>query len=1186
MNRRPTGSDFDGWTHDDTSETLLSSFIVALEGVSRIFPHSFAYILPVSHCKAHQLMVIEARKVPFKSSVVVLTTESCFFSRFLGSIQHPTRSRQLQDVRKYRTSTNASATAAMSGGTTTTTKRLTTTSVRTSSHEEDDLESLDIGVESEVEEPSAFSDDLFLKSMSVGMQTMLVRINRTAPQGFFASRDRNLAVKENQDRHAVPRGPIPLPKSSRDIEVEKIKAASKQKQVALEIDPEYQKVVPEAYVNQLMPLTGQYTASEPGIVETEALMREHGPLFPAQLDLETQAANLEICRSMSSKDNVTSLGRGSEMGPARSLMRQWYHPLVNALRSKISHELTRTKTTQLMSAISSLRPDFLAAITLHAAIGHTLSHSEGAQFSQLATAIAETVQAQINYDLLKQHNPKFLESRYGPKAVYSQQTIQKLSKRMLQTPDAPEMSDAALRSKTTVASQALNANKPQNSSDGFSSMDLQDSGTSITSSDMTMHDLDTVMKRLEATDAASDTHLSAAARNSGSFSRHNGSSLKNGGKKYLTPQELGAPHAKLWSKQLKQEVGKFLLSTLAEVATFTHVTENGVTHEKQAFEVETPKSTASDVMTIRTIRLADAILENISYEHVLQEANHIRHYPMLIPPRKWKGPEDGGYFLYPASVLRYYNYEQQMRPLYENHDQLSLLYEALSALGETPWRVNKDVYNVIKQAWAEGGAVADIPSRSDLPLPVPGPEGKTPQWYKQLQRIQTENYNKNSLRCDLLLKLLVAEKFSEDVMYFPHNMDFRGRVYPIPPHLNHMGSDLCRGLLTFSEGKPLGSRGLYWLKIQLANLYGQDKIPFEQRVAWAEEHLPEVEDSATKPLRGRRWWLKAEDPWQCLACCFELQRALKHPEGPENYVSTLPIHQDGTCNGLQHYAALGGDEQGAKSVNLLPADRPQDVYADVAALVQARIAQDAANGVEIAIMLKGQVNRRIIKQTVMTSVYGVTFIGARMQIANALKDRGVLAEEARYHASIYLARATFDSIGEMFTGARSIMDWFATCASLVAKRNRLVSWTTPLGLPVAQPYKKLSKKNVLKTAFQTITLENESSGPVNSLRQRSAFPPNFVHSLDSSHMLLTALACKRKGIMFASVHDSYWSHACNVDHMNVELRDAFVELHRRPLLQRLYDQFAKDNPDINFPPVPERGSFDLDLVKQSPYFFN
>ena len=65
------------------------------------------------------------------------------------------------------------------------------------------------------------------------------------------------------------------------------------------------------------------------------------------------------------------------------------------------------------------------------------------------------------------------------------------------------------------------------------------------------------------------------------------------------------------------------------------------------------------------------------------------------------------------------------------------------------------------------------------------------------------------------------------MMFFPMNLDFRGRVYPIPPHLNHMGNDLCRGLLCFARKKPLGERGLFWLKIQVANLYGNDKVSSE-----------------------------------------------------------------------------------------------------------------------------------------------------------------------------------------------------------------------------------------------------------------------------------------------------------------------------------------------------------------------
>ena len=43
----------------------------------------------------------------------------------------------------------------------------------------------------------------------------------------------------------------------------------------------------------------------------------------------------------------------------------------------------------------------------------------------------------------------------------------------------------------------------------------------------------------------------------------------------------------------------------------------------------------------------------------------------------------------------------------------------------------------------------------------------------------------------------------------------------------------------------------------------------------------------------------------------------------------LPVHMDGSCNGLQHYAALGRDQEGAVKVNVAPSDRPQDVYVAV-----------------------------------------------------------------------------------------------------------------------------------------------------------------------------------------------------------------------------------------------------------------
>jgi DNA-directed RNA polymerase, mitochondrial len=152
-------------------------------------------------------------------------------------------------------------------------------------------------------------------------------------------------------------------------------------------------------------------------------------------------------------------------------------------------------------------------------------------------------------------------------------------------------------------------------------------------------------------------------------------------------------------------------------------------------------------------------------------------------------------------------------------------------------------------------------------------------------------------------------------------------------------------------------------------------------------------------------------------------------------------------------------------------------------------------------------------------------------------------------------------IGDLFQGAKDIMNWLTACARIISKSvpgdrvfeamqldtpstskrqakgptTRLrkeqmtaVVWTTPLGLPVVQPYRKVKRRQVM-TNTQSVYIsdpyapaEGERNlftwhcvdetlnflNPVNSQKQSSAFPPNFIHSLDATHMLLTALECR------------------------------------------------------------------------------
>eukprot|EP00775_Hariotina_reticulata_P002259 gene2259-2572_t len=72
-------------------------------------------------------------------------------------------------------------------------------------------------------------------------------------------------------------------------------------------------------------------------------------------------------------------------------------------------------------------------------------------------------------------------------------------------------------------------------------------------------------------------------------------------------------------------------------------------------------------------------------------------------------------------------------------------------------------------------------------------------------------------------------------------------------------------------------------------------------------------------------------------------------------------------------------------------------------------------------------------------------------------------------ASKYLADLTMDAIGEMFSSARAIMGWLAACAKVVATANVPVRWTSPLGLPITQPYHKQAIQ-VVQTTTQSFTV--------------------------------------------------------------------------------------------------------------------
>jgi hypothetical protein len=89
--------------------------------------------------------------------------------------------------------------------------------------------------------------------------------------------------------------------------------------------------------------------------------------------------------------------------------------------------------------------------------------------------------------------------------------------------------------------------------------------------------------------------------------------------------------------------------------------------------------------------------------------------------------------------------------------------------------------------------------------------------------------------------------------------------------------------------------------------------------------------------------------------------------------------------------------------------------------------------------------------------------------------------------------------------------------------------------------------------------------PVNTRRQHTAFPANFIHSLDATYMIMSAIACKEHGLNFAVAHGSFWIHACDIDTMNKVLRGQFIKLHEQLLMDNLRNEFIERYKDHMIP---------------------
>jgi DNA-directed RNA polymerase len=582
------------------------------------------------------------------------------------------------------------------------------------------------------------------------------------------------------------------------------------------------------------------------------------------------------------------------------------------------------------------------------------------------------------------------------------------------------------------------------------------------------------------------------------------------------------------------------------------------------------------------------------------------HYmPMVVPPKPWTNPFDGGYYDR-GLKLKLVSSPKVSKEYFEELKaaQMPSVYRAINAMQNTPWRINRKVLSVLHEVWDGGATLGGLPQADDQPIPVkpwgedePESTDQLNEWKARAARVMDANRKMVSKRFQLQRKLWVAGLYrNEEAIYFPHTLDWRGRVYPVVDALNPQADDTGRALLEFARGMPLGEEGGFWLAVHGANSFGYDKATFQERAEWVVEHQQAIVDSALRPVDGARFWTQADKPWTFLAWCFEWCRMLAHVTNggqQEDFVSHMPVGMDGSCNGLQNFSAMLRDEVGGTATNLLPQERPADIYQKVADAASAIVDRDAANGEVNAVYWKGKVTRKLAKRPTMTLPYGSGQYGFTDQIVEFLQKHKLDTGTAYIHGddhlcSRYLAKVMYDSLGTVVVKALEAMKWLKEVSSEVAKEKLPVWWTAPTGMPVCQVYRKVVGRivdfEILGRRFcMSLAIDSDE---IDARKQAQGIAPNFVHSLDAAHMVATVVKCLDAGVQdFAMVHDSYGTHAGNVEHLNRLLREAFVEQYSRPVLQEFVDSVLGRAKQAKLPPPPAVGGLDLEGVKASEYFF-
>lgn len=596
--------------------------------------------------------------------------------------------------------------------------------------------------------------------------------------------------------------------------------------------------------------------------------------------------------------------------------------------------------------------------------------------------------------------------------------------------------------------------------------------------------------------------------------------------------------------------------------------------------------------------------------------------PMIIKPKPWTGLKEGGYY----GVLQRHTSFIRINHLIGrtklvksyikklNEVDLTEIMGAVNKIQETPYRINQELLKVIDQIMLEGGKKAGL---EDFEPIESKPQGRNELDKTYKQRVYDEKQQEIARKSKALRAIRIvsiAKQFKDyPEIFFPCNIDFRGRIYPIST-FNHQGDDLMKALVEYANPVECTNiNDIDLLEIQGCNLFGNDKISLPDRIAWTQEHKEQILMSAEAPL-DFDWWETADEPLQFLAFCLEYKKALEFISKNNTIIGfkcNIPIAYDGTCSGLQHYSAMLHDEIGGSAVNLIDHDVPADIYGQVAEKVKKVVERDAINGTADIInkeesggghnikfgskhlaqtWLAYGITRKVCKRPVMTLAYGSGQYGFQEQLYEDITKHAPEFDTIQRPCAKYLAKIIWDSVQTTVVSATEGMKYLKALAKELIDAGLPVNWWTPLGLPVQQQYLKTIQKSFrtrfgAKMSMPLYYTEVDPNEHLDCNAQKNGIAPNFIHSLDSTHLMMTVNEANL--VNYTTIHDSFGTSLGEARTLQKVIREQLYKLYTEHTPMEQFKKYVEEQlgrPVMVEPPT--QGHLDLKNILTSKFIFH